>query len=133
MHDVIVFHPGGRRLFNSSWGRTELLDVQTSQPIVRFPETDCRAAVFSPDGHRLAIADGPAVRLYDATPRTDYPWGDPGPSPGKVWLGSARAGDRPMVWYIVFVLLLTTTLLVLVSVLSVRRWIRRRATKESGC
>jgi WD40 repeat protein len=68
-HGVLVFHPGGRRLFNASCGRADLLEVQTSQPVLRLAELGCRAAAFSPDGHRLAVSDGQSVRVYDATPR----------------------------------------------------------------
>jgi WD40 repeat protein len=125
-HDVIAFNPGGRRLFNAGGGRADLLDVTTGQPIVRFAETDCRAAAFSPDGHRLAVADGLEVRVYDATPRPDFSSGEPGHGSGTIGLGPASAGDRPMVRYILFVLVLTAALLGLIGLFGVRRLVRRR-------
>ena len=126
-HDVLAFHPGGRRLFNAGGGRAELLDVQTSQPVLRLPETDCLAAAFSPDGHRLAVADGPVVRVYDAAPRDEFPWGDAGRGPGKIWIDS---GSRPTVLYSLTAGFLTASLLVLLVLRGVRRMARRRRSKN---
>src|SRR5207253_3191652 len=69
---TLAFHPGGRRLF-AGGGRSDLWDAAAGQQVLRFPGNLCQAAAFSPDGNKLAVSDGPVVRVYDATPRAGFP------------------------------------------------------------
>jgi WD40 repeat protein len=125
-HGVLVFHPGGRRLFNASWGRADLLDVQTSQPVLRLAELGCRAAAFSPDGNRLAVSDGQSVRVYDATPRDGFPWADLDRPPGAI---PVAPDDSPVVRYAVFASVLAAAVLGVLALLAARRLVNRRRAR----
>lgn len=79
---ALAFGPGGRLFAGGQ--RSDLWDPAAGQQVLRFPGSDCNAAAFTPDKNKLAVADGPVVRVYDATPRPDFPADAPRPRTGSI-------------------------------------------------
>jgi WD40 repeat protein/serine/threonine protein kinase len=71
----VTFSPDGKRLASASLGEDMLKvwDAQTGQELLSL-QGGSSGLAFSPDGHYLAVksADG-AVKIYDATPRSEKP------------------------------------------------------------
>ncbi len=71
----VAFSPAGKRLATLSRDQTvKVWDAQTGQETLTLEgRSPSRGLAFSPDGHRLASADGSMVKIWDATPLLEKP------------------------------------------------------------